>query len=146
MDSKEKIREIAEKVRKSCLKKYKSRFPDTLEGCCSIASGRLFKELSKNGFHPIIVEVDNDSEMCCHCFIICNGYLVDITATQFDQDPICIFRRKIHNNDQRNEFWYWYWKKRIYYHSVHELKKKQLRDGWDKDQVYWSRNYKCDNG
>lgn len=38
----------------------------------------LFKRLKRAGFNPEIAFVG------CHCFVICNQYIIDVTATQYN--------------------------------------------------------------
>lgn len=70
---------IAKKARAKCerVNNKHDLFPDTLDGMCGIASAYLFKELKKHKLNPTLAE--NSS----HCFILCKGYIVDITASQF---------------------------------------------------------------
>lgn len=50
-----------------------------LGGMCAICSVELADRLKKVGFSPNIAKNDT------HVFVLCDGYLIDITATQFGQ-------------------------------------------------------------
>jgi hypothetical protein len=63
--------------------------PD-LGGACAIASYALWRVLRARGF-PAVFVFQADSELA-HCWVELNGYVVDITATQFGGPPIAIFR------------------------------------------------------
>jgi hypothetical protein len=140
----EKIREIGMKIRQVCLEKYKKRFSSSLAECCAIASGRLYKELVKEGFKPVIVEttypIDNQYG---HCYILVNGYVLDVTATQFGQsEPVCFFEYGIHKTEKEKfDFWYWYSDKQRYFNSLKELRNEQFKNNWPWEQIYWSDKY-----
>lgn len=52
-------------------------FPDDLAGLCIVASIILFQELKRLGRNPYIVKGNG------HYYINCDGFLVDVTASQF---------------------------------------------------------------
>lgn len=78
--TKAKIVSIATKARKWA-EDYAKRnhFKPNLACMCAIASAHLFEALTKEGLKAKIAY--NSS----HCFVLTNGYLVDITATQFNK-------------------------------------------------------------
>jgi hypothetical protein len=140
----DKIREIGTKVRNICLDKYKNRFDSSLSACCAIASGRLFKELSKVGYKPIIIENQYpDDDDYGHCYVMVEDYVIDVTATQFGQsEPICLFKYGEHDEKDQESYWYWYNENnRKTYNSVHELRQEQFRQNWPAEQIYWSNKY-----
>lgn len=55
----------------------RKRLDPTLCGMCAIASGHLHRKLRKAGFRSVLATHD------AHCFVLLNGYVVDITASQF---------------------------------------------------------------
>jgi len=124
-----KVEEIAKKVREKVVKKYRRKFGNDLCGCCAIASGLLHTELLKNSITSKIAMVNLKSGGS-HCFVIYKGYIVDVTASQFQQDDICIFNDRKHRNGND---WFWYGRRRIY-HSAKDLRKSQLKD-WPKEQI-----------
>jgi hypothetical protein len=139
-----KIREIGTRVRNLCLKKYEKRFSSSLAECCAIASGRLYKELVKEGFKPVIVETTytdrNEEDDYGHCYILVDGYVLDVTATQFGQsEPVCLFKYGVHKSKrEKSEFWYWYSDNQKYFNSIKELRKQQFRENWPCEQIYWT--------
>lgn len=53
-------------------------YPYDLCGMCAITAGHLHRALRQAGFKSVIA---------CgpfHCFVLLNGYVVDVTATQFE--------------------------------------------------------------
>lgn len=76
--TKAKITSVAYKARKWAQTYADKHGYDSDLGCmCAIASAHLFKLLTKAG---IKAKLAYNSK---HCFVLSNGYLVDITATQF---------------------------------------------------------------
>ena len=75
----DKLHKIAKSARAKCerVNNKHDLFPDTLDGMCGIASAYLFKELKRYKLNPTLAENNN------HCFILCKGYIIDITASQF---------------------------------------------------------------
>ena len=79
MKTRNRIKRIAKNVRKWAEElQNKNKFWDNhLSGMCGIASYELFKRLRRAKFKPT---------MCFsrgHAFVKCNGFIVDVTATQF---------------------------------------------------------------
>lgn len=50
---------------------------------CAICSFELFKRFRRNNLDPLFYEVIDKSTDFAHCFIMCKGYIVDVTARQF---------------------------------------------------------------
>lgn len=59
-------------------------YPPSLNQCCLTASVMLFDNLVSAGFRPILVSSRT------HMFVVCDGYLIDITATQFGFENVVI--------------------------------------------------------
>lgn len=59
-------------------------FPPHLGGACAIASAFIFNALEQAGYEAAIVSGRG------HTFVVCEGWLVDITATQFGQPGIVV--------------------------------------------------------
>lgn len=83
---KELLTKIAKETRKWAENLYNHRhllgnkdWYQGLAGMCAICSVELADRLKKEGFSPSIAKNGN------HTFVICDGYLIDITATQFGQ-------------------------------------------------------------
>lgn len=74
MRKKEIFYQVAKDVRK---RMRRSRWYPSLTGCCAICSYRIFKRLKELGYKPAFVE------NYYHCFVLCDKYLIDVTASQF---------------------------------------------------------------
>lgn len=81
-----KIKEVANQTRRWA-ERYAANnyFPRDLTGVCAIAATKLFLDLQKNGFKDIHI-VENTE----HAFVVCEGHIVDVTATQFGLGSIVI--------------------------------------------------------
>lgn len=86
----DKLLSICQKVRKKIekLSREVDFSDDTLAGLCGIASGYLFLALQKAGIKAKIAV----SEI--HAFILVEDQIVDITASQFGLEDICIVDTK----------------------------------------------------
>jgi hypothetical protein len=60
-------------------------FHPDLTGMCGICAYFLFRALKKKNLHPAF------SSNHCHSFVIIKGFVVDVTATQFDKITNKIF-------------------------------------------------------
>jgi len=89
-----KIIEIATDIRKKAYnfamsdasKEYDFHHEDNLSCMCAVASYALYKDLLKKGYNSDtvkFVEGDFEDEYCGHCWIEIEGFIVDVTATQF---------------------------------------------------------------
>ena len=134
----DKLKEISLKIRGEVSTKYTKRFGSDLGGCCAIASGIMFNRL-KNEFPSIKIVMSEDNNNFCHCFLLYKKYIIDITATQFGAQDICIFKDE--KKDDSSELWFWYGK-RTYFNDVKKLKKHQNKNGWPSEQIYWSEHYR----
>lgn len=68
---------------------------------CAICSYEIFKRLKQAHFSPVFVDVETGYGG--HCYVKCAGYLIDVTAQQFNRrHPPVIVVRKPPSND-----WYW---------------------------------------
>ena len=103
------INTVAKEVRRYLdkqSKKHHSAFTD-LRGFCAKASIMLFNRLSRRGLKPQIMHAlyDKDSDYsACHYYVICNGHLVDVTATQFMNNHPRIMIQKLSDDEFPN--WY----------------------------------------
>lgn len=114
-----KAREWAEGNRGHC--------PPSLEMMCARASGELFKKLKRAGYKPELVFIE------FHCFVVCEGYIIDITATQYNYT----------NTYDRVEIVPWtsgrknqIWKGPIRFRTenIKVAKEHQAKTGWPKNQ------------
>jgi hypothetical protein len=84
------IKKIATKIREE-LESFAERNPGgrfstepNLAGMCGYGSVMLYEALSEAGFKPKIAAGHG------HWFVVCEGYLVDATATQFGQPKVVV--------------------------------------------------------
>jgi len=109
-----------------------NKFPSDLEGMCAICSVKIFNQLKEFGYSPVLcmsyyTESQRDG---AHVFIIVNGLLVDVTATQFSlKHQKVIVREKLKKEDE------WYWSKFHKFRTSNGLIKKQHKDGWSMHQI-----------
>lgn len=129
-----KIRECAEKAREwaeevSAPGGAYDHVDDTLAGLCAIATVYLGSLLEQAGYQPIYALRCSD-----HCFIVCNGLVVDVTATQFNRKPIEIIpvleARK--HCDQWGDV---IWSIDTSFESPHRLVRRLKKDKWPEEQV-----------
>lgn len=113
------IKDLARQAREWADENAKKHFPSDLSQFCGIASANLFLLLKKYGFFPKIATND------CHAFVICNGYIVDVTASQFREPDICVV--KFHRGRQS------YWDIEEIFHNVDDFMKYQ-QVNWPKSQ------------
>jgi hypothetical protein len=99
--------------------------PKTLDSMCAIASYALVKALHKHGYKSaklVVFEDENEG----HCWVEYNGYVYDVTATQFDmRRPGVFIVRTTH--DEYN------WAKNMKNHPHVKVVKRPgrfLRVGW----------------
>lgn len=118
-------------VRKWCVSNNKhirpNGFDSDLTGMCCIASAKLFETLVQSGYNPTLAMAEHDDDSA-HCFIICDDYVLDITATQFGMAPIETIHEKIASE-------YWFWNPKVLFYSVDELIKYQKKTKWPKYQL-----------
>jgi hypothetical protein len=97
-------------------------FDEDLEGMCGIASCILLQELEKEGIDAKIYEAE------CHAYVMYDGYIIDVTATQFGGPKIMFRRRK------KEESYEWYAGKS--FTSAKAFVKHQRAVGWPSGQTY----------
>lgn len=90
----------AEKVRKWALKLIGDN-NNNLMGWCLTCSYLIFKRLSKFGLKPQICSICRGPGS--HAFIYCDGYIVDVTATQFKVKEKIIIRK----NEGKHKLYFW---------------------------------------
>lgn len=111
----------------------KSRYNQkNLLGWCAISSAQLFRELKNEGVDARIHVKDYYN---CHCFVVVDDHVVDVTATQFTEfknSPIVIMHIKeaeqygFYNTDEVFEF-------------PDQLRTHQLKTKWPKKQIAYTR-------
>ena len=118
---------IAQNTRKWAEKKAKKdyfSYGSCLAGLCAIASAHVFTALKKQGFTPQLHMADGDGS---HVFVTAEGFLIDVTATQFDINKKVIV--KPYKRPRK-----WFWKKQRTFNSVKELADHQSEEGWERSQ------------
>jgi hypothetical protein len=105
--------------------RYHTIFNSSLQGMCAITSAYLFELLIQAGLKAKIAYNDN------HCFILTNGYLVDVTASQFPdiKEKICIQKYNQLQCPPR------YWRISKKFNSVLELQMYQQEHFWPNYQI-----------
>ncbi len=104
-------------------------YHDDLMGMCAIASMHLTNQLRRAKLHRKhdISIAYNDN----HCFVLVDGVIVDITATQFDAHRNeKVFVQKHEHVDHR-----WYYKKERSFKEPKELKKYLKKKHWPSYQI-----------
>lgn len=110
-------------------KKWHGQWDSALTGMCAVASYDLFIRLKSAGFKPEYILGD------CHAFIICNGYLIDTTATQFNISAKKIeIRRWTKKIAERYNFWCPQ-KKYTTIRGIHQYFKDDNNDNWPLEQT-----------
>ena len=104
-----------------------SYFPKDLCGMCGIAAARLFTNLQDAGYQPQLAM--RNSSYDGHCFVIVDGFIVDVTATQFGLKPVEIV--PLLPKPKRPIFW----RETSLFDSVQQLVVRQKRSGWPDDQI-----------
>ncbi|MDO9141798.1 MAG: hypothetical protein Q7U38_15875 [Methylobacter sp.] len=94
---------------------------DDLAGMCAIASGYLHRLFNKVGIESFLC-VNHE-----HCFVLANGYIVDITATQYGLKPVTI----VEVEKAYQEFWVIEKK----FKTPENLFGHQFDEGWPFDQM-----------
>ena len=127
MTDKKRILKIATNVRLWGEENNKSGLDEGLSGLCGICSYEIFMRLRKAKLAPQIVFTTG------HVWVFCKGFVVDVTATQFDDSLPCVVVEKYqsipckHNcilkNNQGRAYWKtkqstrhrdkWYWTKQL---------------------------------
>lgn len=127
MDKLAKIKRIASNTRKWA-EKYRTQehqdFGSDLAGMCGIAAYELFKRLDKAGLKPKYCFGDG------HAFVKCDGYIVDVTATQFDDGHPEVTIRPTRSKP------YEYWKRPLEFRSRSRIIETLQEDDWPSYQIH----------
>jgi hypothetical protein len=99
---------IANDARIQCeqLQKEYGTWRDNLCGMCAIASSMIFNECKRQGIRAKFVYADKKYEG--HCWIEVQGYIIDVTATQFGKgiDSVIVERKQNITNTVLLQDWY----------------------------------------
>jgi len=102
---------------------------DGLSGWCAIASAELHNRLRKVGIpaHIHMAQLDNS----CHVFVVVDDHVVDVTASQFHKFKNETVLVKHHRELESH----WFYSTRHVFNSAKALRKHQIKENWDKDQI-----------
>lgn len=125
----EKILRIARSTRRWAKRTVKQTVfqNDNLGGFCAIGAVRLFQNLRKEGVNAKLAVTH--STWGGHCYVLVDNYIVDVTATQFGQEPVLIVSTK-EAYKRSTPFLPHPWSKRKVYDSVSEFHSLLKRTGW----------------
>ena len=106
------------------------RYPTgDLNGYCAIGSAELWREFQR---YCIETEIHIAEMDCgCHVFLTVEDYVVDVTATQFNEfhdQPIVILHRKLAEA-------YPFYQSAVSFKSDRELVKYQKKTQWHREQI-----------
>lgn len=122
-----KLKETARSARRWAMRhRQKFNCDDDLAGMCAIASGYLHRLFNKVGIESFLC-VNHE-----HCFVVADGYIVDITASQYGFRPVTI----VSTDKVDQEFWFI--EKR--FKSVDSLLDYQIDAGWPFEQLVLVEN------
>lgn len=128
------VRKIAHRVRRWA-EKIAQKYPDyfgeeDLSCLCGVASGKLLWTLKQAGIKAQIAVSE------CHAFVLWNGYVVDITATQipYGREKVEIFKESMIDEMNDHDLW-WYDIKRKF-NSITAFINFQREVDWSIEQRY----------
>lgn len=101
-------------------------FERSLSCFCTIGARRLFTELKREKLKPMIA-ICEEPEDDCHAFVICDKYLVDVTASQFGKENI--FIKKTNQKEPHP------WEVHITFTSTRNFIKYLRRTNWPEEQI-----------
>jgi hypothetical protein len=107
--------------------------PDDLQGWCAIASAELQRRLNIEGIEAKIhMWVSSWQE--CHCFVVVEDHVIDVTATQFKEfrnQPVLIMHIK------EAEVYEMYSTSEVF-STASELRRYQKRERWPSNQIAYA--------
>lgn len=119
---------IAKTVRKQAYNKAHKYYGEELTGYCARGSAMLWTALVKAGLSPVIcLARSQDGD---HVFVMCENYIVDVTATQFGERPVCI--KRFGRGGLQPP---WYWRCFKTFNDPNSLKQCQIEEDWPKDEI-----------
>jgi len=99
-----------------------------LLGWCGICSLRIFSSLRWMGKKPRFVMINNPySNNESHCAVLCDDYLLDVTATQFDMPRSVYVVPKIELEDLEYDRWFWNYRIACFIGTTTKSIKKQFK-------------------
>lgn len=98
-------------------------------GWCAISAAELHRQLNRERINAELHYVGG------HCFAVVEDYVVDVTATQFEEfEDVEI---NIIHLKEADEFWY-YNSAKVFSDPM-DLRKHQLKEKWPKKQICYAR-------
>lgn len=102
---------------------------DELCGMCARASAQLWRRLRRAGIKAMLGYAERHRNRSpCHVFVLCDGLVVDVTATQFGRDQIVIRRAGAAKQEA------WFWRARHTFSDPIALNDHQVALGWPPEQ------------
>lgn len=126
------VRHLAARTHEQCMRDVQSGrglFGLSLCGMCAIGAARLFTRLQRLGLDVSLALAEDEECSVGHCFVVCEGHIVDVTATQFDKRPVEILELAEAPLEA------WFWQPVRLFGSVTELARYLDEDGWPENQV-----------
>ena len=94
-------------------------FPPDLCGLCATASAQLMLALRAKGYDAVF------HENYGHCFVVLNGYIIDITATQFGKrNKVFIHQYPLPKRGEWKDYW-WTRSKARTFNGVRRIQRRQ---------------------
>jgi hypothetical protein len=105
-------------------------YGDDLSGMCAIASAHLWFLFQDAGFKPQIGHA-HKPHIGAHIFVILDGEMWDITATQFAQSIPKVVQMPLEAAAKAR----WYWKPSTIFNTPADLRREQVSLGWPDHQT-----------
>ena len=126
------LRNIAWQVRRWAENEYTGSdgcgwYDNDLCGLCAVASGEIWKRLKAVGADPLIVYCDMD--WSGHCYVLVEGYVIDVTATQFFRKMPRVVVRK---HTRAKQEW---WDISQTFKNIRSFRDWQKRSHWPENQT-----------
>lgn len=126
MVDKESVLKIANQVRR----RYdKGDLTNDLDCKCAIVSASLSVALHRRRIKHRIHYAG--AGWGCHVFVVVDGYLLDLTAKQFNDNIEPIVFRPLEKRERE-----WYWKTKYTFANAKELIRFQHKTDWPEDQIH----------
>lgn len=134
--SKKDLIQVAKEVRKWAFNSFGEDAPDDLNCFCAICSFEIFRRLKSSGHKPIFHQINCPSGSESHCIVECEGYSIDVTATQFNDyhSAVNVFPK---SQTMLGQIYCWYWDLK---HSVFKGKTRKdiakIMSVWEESQIH----------
>ena len=128
---KQQLAELARSWAEGYAMTYNEQYPSCvgygkgLDGMCAIASSHLWFLFQDAGFKPTIAGAHQPG-LGAHVFVILDGEIWDITATQFAKAIPEVVNMPLEVASKSR----WYWNPKLTFDTPAELRNKQVELGW----------------